>query len=276
MLSNAIFDLIMNFGKLCYSPDFNNLKGPFLKSLPDSLKTFEEYLGDKTWLTGENINYPDFSLCELLNQLEKFEPSCLSKFHKLKAYLTRFENLPELKEYMSSEEFKKRDCAFSSSACNSKTMLGQQIRLLLTYCGEKFDQEFYIAGPAPDFSREQWLSKKFNLGLDFPNLPYLIVGDLKLTHSTAILEYIADRNNMREFKKSGISPEERATLLMVNLAVMDIRNRFYGLTFGPDYEKNKVEYMKNLPTEIKSLSDYLGDKKFFSGEKVSSAAIPYL
>ncbi|KAM3171013.1 hypothetical protein ACTXT7_017464, partial [Hymenolepis weldensis] len=56
------------------------------------------------------INYPDFHLCELLNQLEKFEPSCLGGFPKLKAYLTRFENLPKLKEYMSSEEFKKRDC----------------------------------------------------------------------------------------------------------------------------------------------------------------------
>ncbi|VDO01327.1 unnamed protein product [Rodentolepis nana] len=110
MLFNAVLDLRMNFARMCYSPDFDNLKGPFLKSLPDSLKTFEEYLGDKTWLTGEKINYPDFNLCEILNQLEKFEPSCLSKFPKLKAYLTRFENLPELKEYMSSEEFKKRDC----------------------------------------------------------------------------------------------------------------------------------------------------------------------
>nr|CDS31524.1 glutathione S transferase [Hymenolepis microstoma] len=78
MLFNAALDLRLNFARICYSPDF--------------------------------INYPDFSLCELLNQLEKFEPSCLSEFPKLKAYLTRFENLPELKEYMSSEVFKKRNC----------------------------------------------------------------------------------------------------------------------------------------------------------------------
>nr|CDS31521.1 glutathione S transferase mu 2 [Hymenolepis microstoma] len=110
MLFNTSFDLVMKFGIICYSPDFDNLRGSFLKSLPDSLRTFEEYLGDKTWLTGDKINYPDFSLCELLNELEKFEPSCLSEFPKLKAYLTRFENLPELKEYIFSEEFKKRDC----------------------------------------------------------------------------------------------------------------------------------------------------------------------
>ncbi|VDL58952.1 unnamed protein product [Hymenolepis diminuta] len=110
MLLNASLDLHTNFGRLCYSPDFENLKAPFLKGLPDSLRTFEEYLGDKTWLTGDKINYPDFHLCELLNQLEKFEPSCLAGFPKLKAYLTRFENLPKLKEYISSEEFKRRDC----------------------------------------------------------------------------------------------------------------------------------------------------------------------
>ncbi|VUZ45879.1 unnamed protein product [Hymenolepis diminuta] len=119
--------------------------------------------------------------------------------------------------------------------------LGQQIRLLLTYCGEKFDQNFYVAGPGPDFSREQWLSKKYNLGLDFPNLPYLMVGDFKLTQSTAILEYIADKNNLLPK-----SPEERATLLMINLVAMDIRNNFYGLTFGPDYEIPSIKkYMKS-------------------------------
>ncbi|VDK37176.1 unnamed protein product [Dibothriocephalus latus] len=74
--------------------------------------------------------------------------------------------------------------------------MGQQIRLLLKYVGEPFDQVFYEAGPAPDFSREQWLSKKDRLGLDFPNLPYFIDGSLRLTQSSAILEYIADKHGM--------------------------------------------------------------------------------
>ncbi|KAM7533935.1 hypothetical protein Aperf_G00000113439 [Anoplocephala perfoliata] len=110
MLQNAITDLRLSFGRVCYSPDFENQKGPFLKGLPESLKIFEEYLGDKTWLTGDEINYPDFNLCEVLSELEKFEPSCLSKFPKLKSYLTRFENLPTLKDYMASTEFKTRAC----------------------------------------------------------------------------------------------------------------------------------------------------------------------
>ncbi|VUZ50765.1 unnamed protein product, partial [Hymenolepis diminuta] len=55
MLLNASLDLRMNFARLCYNPDFENLKDPFLKGLPDSLRIFEEYLSDKTWLTGDKV-----------------------------------------------------------------------------------------------------------------------------------------------------------------------------------------------------------------------------
>ena len=33
--------------------------------------------------------------------------------------------------------------------------------------------------------------EKFKLGLDFPNVPYLICGDIKLTQSMAILRFLA-------------------------------------------------------------------------------------
>ncbi|KAB1274745.1 Glutathione S-transferase Mu 1 [Camelus dromedarius] len=31
-------------------------------------------------------------------------------------------------------------------------------------------------GDAPDYDRSHWLNEKFKLGLDFPNLPYLMMG----------------------------------------------------------------------------------------------------
>lgn len=37
----------------------------------------------------------------------------------------------------------------------------------------------------------EWLADKPNLGLAFPNLPYLIDGDVKLTQSLAIMRYLA-------------------------------------------------------------------------------------
>ncbi|VDD78368.1 unnamed protein product [Mesocestoides corti] len=110
MLQEEIKDLRLNFARMCYSPDFEKLKPEFLEKLPPKLGDLEKYLGGKQWLTGDKINYPDFALCELLNQLVKFEPACLDKYPKLKAYLERFESLQNLKEYMASSEFKSCCC----------------------------------------------------------------------------------------------------------------------------------------------------------------------
>uniref|UniRef100_A0A8C5L044 glutathione transferase n=1 Tax=Jaculus jaculus TaxID=51337 RepID=A0A8C5L044_JACJA len=54
---------------------------------------------------------------------------------------------------------------------------------------------------APDYDRSQWLNEKFKLGLDFPNLPYLIDGTHKITQSNAILRYIARKHNLPDYEK---------------------------------------------------------------------------
>ena len=46
---------------------------------------------------------------------------------------------------------------------------------------------------------DEWAKDKFNLGLDFPNMPYYIDGDVKLTQSMAVLRYLA--------RKHGIAPK---------------------------------------------------------------------
>ena len=68
--------------------------------------------------------------------------------------------------------------------------LGAQVRYLLYFCGVEFEDKMFAAGPAPDFDRSQWLDVKFSLGLDFPNLPYLIDEGVKLTETMAIMKYI--------------------------------------------------------------------------------------
>nr|CDS35256.2 glutathione S transferase Mu 1 [Hymenolepis microstoma] len=72
----------------------------------------------------------------------------------------------------------------------------EQIRLLLRYIGVEFKEKLYHPGEGPDNLLKEWLDEKFKLGLEFPNLPYYIDGDFKLTQSAAILEYIADTHNM--------------------------------------------------------------------------------
>ncbi len=62
---------------------------------------------------------------------------------------------------------------------------GQIPRLLLSYTlGAQWEDYTYPYGP-------KWLNEDQNsIGLDFPNLPYLIEGDLKITESSAIERYI--------------------------------------------------------------------------------------
>ena len=59
--------------------------------------------------------------------------------------------------------------------------------------GVDFDMVEYECGDAPEYSRETWTDAKFNLGLDFPNLPYLFDGETKLTETLAIHRYLADK-----------------------------------------------------------------------------------
>ncbi len=51
----------------------------------------------------------------------------------------------------------------------------------------------YEQGDAPTFSRAPWTDVKFTLGLDFPNLPYFIDGNTRLTETSAIMKYIAKK-----------------------------------------------------------------------------------
>jgi hypothetical protein len=68
--------------------------------------------------------------------------------------------------------------------------LGAQCRYLLHYSGVEFEDKMYKYGPAPDFDRSDWFNEKETLGLDLPNLPYLIDDEIKLTETAAIMKYI--------------------------------------------------------------------------------------
>uniref|UniRef100_A0A8C6HJP5 Glutathione S-transferase n=1 Tax=Mus spicilegus TaxID=10103 RepID=A0A8C6HJP5_MUSSI len=57
-----------------------------------------------------------------------------------------------------------------SNLCDLLFQLTHSIRLLLEYTDSSYEEKRYVMGDAPNFDRSQWLSEKFNLGLDFPNV----------------------------------------------------------------------------------------------------------
>ena len=74
--------------------------------------------------------------------------------------------------------------------------LAEPIRLLLEHAGVDYDQKLYVCGDAPGYDRSCWTDVKESLGLDFPNLPYYVDGNVKITESWAIMRHIARKANL--------------------------------------------------------------------------------
>ncbi|KAM7538954.1 hypothetical protein Aperf_G00000052731 [Anoplocephala perfoliata] len=142
--------------------------------------------------------------------------------------------------------------------------LAEPIRLLLHYLGVEYDEKVYNFGPPPGNSREEWLSEKFKLGLDFPNLPYYIDGDYKLTQSSAIMEYIADTHNMVPTCK-----KHRAVLLMLHNDIKDFRPTAAKFIYRPHTDDEKKEFLRGLPDKLQQYENYLGDKEWLTGDKIN-------
>lgn len=140
--------------------------------------------------------------------------------------------------------------------------LAQPIRILLNYLGVEFEDKMYKVGP--DMSREDWLKEKFSLSLDFPNLPYYVDGDLKLTQSNAILRYIARKHDM-----AGKTEQEKNRVDLLAEQSMDFRNGWVRLCYNPKFDELKVDYLKNLPSTLDLFEKFLGDRKWFAGENLT-------
>ncbi|CAO2599713.1 Glutathione S-transferase Mu 7 [Lemmus lemmus] len=142
--------------------------------------------------------------------------------------------------------------------------LAHAIRLLLEYTDTSYEEKRYTMGDAPDFDRSQWLNEKFKLGLDFPNLPYLIDGPHKITQSNAILRYIARKHNL-----CGETEEERILVDILENQLMDNRMMLGRLCYNPDFEKLKPGYLEQLPGMMRLYSEFLGKRPWFAGDKIT-------
>nr|XP_009000096.1 glutathione S-transferase Mu 2 [Callithrix jacchus]ASM47029.1 glutathione S-transferase M2 [Callithrix jacchus] len=142
--------------------------------------------------------------------------------------------------------------------------LAHAIRLLLEYTDSSYEEKMYTMGDAPDYDRSQWLKEKFKLGLDFPNLPYLIDGAHKITQSNAILRYIARKHNL-----CGETEEEKIWEDILENQLMDNRMQLARLCYDPDFERLKLEYLEGLPEMLKLYSQFLGKRPWFLGDKIT-------
>ncbi|KAG0730073.1 Glutathione S-transferase Mu 3 [Chionoecetes opilio] len=105
--------------------------------------------------------------------------------------------------------------------------LAQPIRLLLKYTGSEFEDKYYKCGPSPDYDKTCWFDVKQTTGLDFPNLPYYIDEDVKVTQSNNIMRHIAHKHDL-----CGKTDAERVRLDIMENQSMDFRSGFVRLCYG--------------------------------------------
>jgi len=144
-------------------------------------------------------------------------------------------------------------------------------RIILHYTKTPFINKTYEQGDAPDYSRDEWLNEKQKLGLDFPNLPYLIHGHLKLTQSKAILYYLG-----RKFNLMGTNLKEQAYVFMLCEEVQDLRLKYGAFSNGPngDSQTERKKFLETILTEyFKKIDQYLqkSNSKFIVGNQPTIA-----
>ncbi|XP_040070572.1 glutathione S-transferase Mu 4 [Ixodes scapularis] len=143
--------------------------------------------------------------------------------------------------------------------------LGQVTRNLLVYKGVPFQDKRYKKGPPPEYSRDEWLADKFSLGLKFPNLPYYIDGDVKLTQSVAILRYLA-----RKYDLGPRNEEETRELDVLEQQARDLAtNLIRSFLPGVNLQEARKKYEENMGNVLKPWADHLANRKWAVGDRVT-------
>jgi len=142
----------------------------------------------------------------------------------------------------------------------------QQIRLLLQYLGIDYEDKRYTFGPAPDFSRDSWLNEKFNLGLEYPNLPYWIDDNIKLTESKAILKYVA-RSKAPQLVPTDLV--ELAKTEQMEGYANDLQRALCNLAYSKTKGEGEEPLQVSLAKQFEQLAASLGKSGWVLGDKLS-------
>jgi len=135
--------------------------------------------------------------------------------------------------------------------------VAEKARLLAAY----LHQEYEEYNPA---SMEEWQGRKFTLGLEFPNLPYLIDGDVKLTESKALAYYLVYKHKKEELLGNDTLEKAQVQLL---IGVLDDINTAVGAV-GKDADPEAALLKQNesvLRPKLGYLEKFLGEKEFLVG-----------
>ncbi|CAN7988517.1 unnamed protein product [Ixodes pacificus] len=146
------------------------------------------------------------------------------------------------------------------------------IRCMLEYAGVPYrfkTHEYIRGGTTPAECKARWLEDSAALaqqGLPFPNVPYLIDGDVQLTQSLAIMRYLARKYGL-DLPDADLGTAAR--LDMIEAQVNDFRWSLIYYCWEDKYEALRWNFLENIPGELSRFSQFLGDHRWLMGDRLT-------
>ncbi len=139
--------------------------------------------------------------------------------------------------------------------------LAQTSRHLLSYTQTEFNETQYKLEDRAAWDVEK--TDKNTLGLEFPNLPYLIDGDFKLTESKAIERYIIKKSGRNELLgKTTLEQVQVEELLGV---LLDALLMIFAEVGNKEFDKKKPEIWKKMTEKLARLQKFIGNREWALG-----------
>lgn len=138
---------------------------------------------------------------------------------------------------------------------------GQQIRLLLEHTGTEFEDR--------KFSGDDWFEVKYKMGFDFPNLPFYVDGDVKLTQPIAIMRHVC--RNHGDASLLGKSEVERRRIDQLQEQCNDFRMIFCeSICYNPHFEQIKEDFCsRHLPPMLAAYENFISSSEWFAGASLT-------
>jgi len=148
--------------------------------------------------------------------------------------------------------------------------LGQPVRYALECAGVDYVDVRVHWGPGQPGTegyKQMWASSKGALGerMPFPNLPYMLDGDVALTQSNAILKYIG-----RKYGLLGDPSSEHLIDLVLDQAA-DFDAGSTRAAYGAGLPGLREYCEARLPGELAGWAQQLADKAFMTGDEMTVA-----
>ncbi|CAG0885431.1 unnamed protein product [Darwinula stevensoni] len=142
----------------------------------------------------------------------------------------------------------------------------QHIRTLLAFAGVEWEDKIYQLEPPNGPGRQAWArDKKDGLGLHFPNLPYFVDGELKMSQSLAILRYLGRKHGLY-----GKTDKELCRQDMVEQQHGDFMMDMGHVVYTAFTLEAKSNYLKEtLPTHLDLFTKFIGDRSWLVGDRLT-------